>query len=315
MQALVYVFAERGYAGVTVGLVVRRAGVSTRTFYMCFDGLEKCLIAVMDSAMEDVVALVYRELRGAGRWQDGARSALAAVLSYFDHAPELARVCIVEALAGGPDVLAHRECLIEALRSLVLERIETEVPGISPLPTEGAMSLVLGILHAHIIREKPGLFIELLGPLMGLAMAPYLGAPGVQREIKRGDELTRTILAGETRWATPAQAPDRAKEQGSALVTLHTSPSARRAQECLLFLAEHPDASNREIAAGINIAHQSQISKLLAYLLHVGLATKRSKGRGKRNQWRLTPQGQEVARVLSKPRGGLVTNSHNLLDC
>ncbi len=308
MLALVEVLAEHGFGGATVGLVVRRAGVSTRTFYRCFDGLEECLIAIMDSVLEEAGALVLRELWGTGCWQDGVRSALAAVLSYFDRELDLALVCIVETLAGGPVVLMHRERLIEAFRSLVIERIEQEMTGVSPLVLEGAMSLVLGIMHAHIVRKKPGPFIELLGPLTGLAMAPYLGAPSVQQEIKQGDERARAIRAGKSRWATPTQAPDRATEQDSGLVALFSNPITRRARECLLFLGEHPDASNREIAVGIAIAHQSQISKLLAYLFRVGLATKRSEGRGKRNEWRLTPQGQEVASALSKLRGDLVTN-------
>lgn len=311
MQALVEVFADRGFAGATVGLVVRRAGVSTRTFYRCFDGLEECLIAIMDSVLDEAGALVSRELRGTGCWQDGVRSALAAVLSYFDREPELARVCIVETLAGGQVVLAHRERLIEAFRLLVFERIEWEASGISPLAAEGAMSLVLGIMHAHIIRRKPGPFIELLGPLMGLAMAPYLGAAGVQHEIKQGDELTRAILAGESRWITSAQVTDRATERDPPLAVLVGNPSARRARECLLFLAGHPGASNREISVGIDVAHQSQISKLLAYLFQEGLAAKRSEGRGKRNAWRLTPHGQEIARALQGDDANPVTNDYN----
>ncbi len=311
MQALVEVFAERGFAGATVGLVIRRAGISTRTFYRSFNDLEECLITIMDSVLEDVSVLVSRELRGTDCWQDGVRSALASVLSYLDREPELARVCIVETLAGGHVVLAHRQHPIEAFCSLVIERIEREVSNISPLAAEGAMSLVLGIMHAHIVRGSPGLFIELLGPLMGLAMAPYLDASGTHREIKRGEELTKEILAGESRWAMPAQAPDRITKHDRALSKIIGNPSSHRARECLLFLAEHPDASNREIAMGIHITHQSQISKLLAYLAQEGLAIKRSAGKGKRNAWQPTPRGQEIARVLSSNEPKLVTNNHN----
>lgn len=300
MQALVDILAERGFAGANVGLVVRRAGVSTRTFYRCFNDLEECLIAIMDRALEDAGALVSRELRETDCWQDGVRSALAAVLSYFDREPEMARVCIVETLAGGQVVLAHRQRIIEALCSLVIERIESEVPSISPLATEGTMSLVLGIIHAHIVRGNPGLFVELLSPLIGLAMAPYLDPPSIRQEIKRGDDLTQEILAGESRWTMPAQAPDQTTKQDRALSRIFGNPSSRRARECLLFLANHPDASNREIALGIHIAHQSQVSKLLADLSQEGLAIKRSEGKGKRNAWRPTPHGREIAQALSK---------------
>ena len=301
MHALVEVLAERGFAGATIGLVVKRARVSTRTFYQCFDGLEECLIAIMDTALEKAVTLVSQELQGAGCWHDGVRSALAAMLSHFDHEPELARVCIVETLAGGPVVLAHRERLIQAFRVPVLQRIERDVPNVSPLAAEGAMSSVLGIMHAHIVTGKPGPFIQLLGPLMGLIMAPHLGARGIEREIEQGDELARAILAGDPRWSLPAQSPGQdagyGGEQAAALAATLGNPNTRRARECLLFLAEHPDSSNREVAAGIGIAHQSHISRLLAYLLQENLVTKRSEGTGKRNAWRLTARGEEIVRA------------------
>ncbi len=301
-QALVEVLAERGFAGATVGLVVTRARVSTSTFYQCFDSLEECLIAIMDSVLEQATTLASRELHRAGCWQDGVRSALAAVLSYFDREPELARVCIVETLAGGPAVLAHRERQIQVFRQPVIDRIEREVPQVSPLAAEGVMSSVLGIMHAHIVTAKPEPFIELLGPLMGLTMAPYLGARGVEREIKQGDELARAILASDSHWAPPAQTPQQDTgqngEQAPALPAILCNPSARRARECLLFLAEHPDSSNREVAVGIDIAHQSHISRLLTYLLQENLVTKRSEGTGKRNAWRLTPRGEEIVQAL-----------------
>jgi AcrR family transcriptional regulator len=297
-QALVKVLAERGFAGATVGLVVTRARVSTSTFYQCFDGLEECLIAIMDSVLEQAVTLASRELQRAGCWQDGVRSALAAVLSYFDREPELARVCIVETLAGGPVVLAHRERLTEAFRLPVLQRVEREVPNVSTLAAEGVMSSVLGIMHAHIVTAKPGPFIELLGPLMGLVMAPYLGARGVEREIEQGDELARAILAGDSSLDLPVQSPEQDTGQGAVLPAILGNQSTRRARECLLFLAEHPDSSNCEVAVGIDIAHQSHISRLLACLLQEKLVTKRSEGRGKRNAWRLTSRGEETAQAL-----------------
>jgi DNA-binding IclR family transcriptional regulator len=76
------------------------------------------------------------------------------------------------------------------------------------------------------------------------------------------------------------------------------TPSAPRARECLRFLLKHPGSSNREVAIGIDIAHQSQISRLLSLLVREGLVLKRSEGAGKRNAWLLTPRGEEIARAL-----------------
>jgi hypothetical protein len=75
-------------------------------------------------------------------------------------------------------------------------------------------------------------------------------------------------------------------------------PASRHARECLRFLASHPDASNRQIAQALGIAHKSQMSRLLAGLSAERLTVKRSEGAGKRNAWQLTAHGLEVARML-----------------
>ena len=83
-----------------------------------------------------------------------------------------------------------------------------------------------------------------------------------------------------------------------AIPALLSNPNAHRARWCLLFLGEHPQASNREIASGIGVAHASQISKLLSCLLGERLVARHSAGAGKRNAWWLTSHGEEVARAL-----------------
>jgi|HubBroStandDraft_2_1064218.scaffolds.fasta_scaffold18656_3 AcrR family transcriptional regulator len=303
LRAVVDVVAERGFAGATVTLVVRRAKVSTRTFYELFGGLDDCLIAVMDETLEQVTALASRALEEAEVWQDGLVSAFAAVLTFFDSEPALARVCMVETLAGGPAVLRHREGVVAAFRVLIVERIEREVPTIPRLIAEGALSSVMGVLHAHMVEQKPGPLIELIGPLMGMAIAPYLGVRGVEQAIKEGDELARAILSGDSRWSRLAQLTQGdtlpTEAPGATLSANLGNVSARRARECVSFLAAHPGSSNREVAAGIGLVHQSQISKLLVHIAQVGLASKHSEGKGKRNAWRLTPHGEEIARAIA----------------
>ena len=88
-----------------------------------------------------------------------------------------------------------------------------------------------------------------------------------------------------------------------AIPALLSNPSAHRAPQCVLFLAEHPQASNREIASGVGVAHASQISKLLSCLLGEWLVARHSAGAGKRNAWWLTAHGGEVARALRAGSG------------
>jgi len=97
---------------------------------------------------------------------------------------------------------------------------------------------------------------------------------------------------------------ERGEDRVAALPALLSNPSARRGRECLLFIAVQGgrglNPSNREIAAGIGVTHQPQISRLLSQLAAEGLVSKRSYGAGKRNAWRLEPRGEQVLRMLSE---------------
>jgi AcrR family transcriptional regulator len=293
MRAMVEVAAERGYAGTTVGLLVARAGVSRRTFYQCFDGREACVLALLDLGLERIGDLVGSAFAREDTWQDGMRSALASVLGFLDSEPLLARMWLVESLAASWRVLERRERNLAALRQQVLSSWPAEHRWTLPaLAAEGAMASVLGIVHSHILTGWPTPLIELLGPLMGVVAAHYLPSRAVAAEIQRGEQLAREIRAsnGRTIWARVA------------IPAVLSNPNAHRARRCVLFLGEHPQASNRQIASGIGVAHASQISKLLSCLLSEQLVARHSAGAGRRNAWWLTSRGEEVSRALRAGR-------------
>jgi hypothetical protein len=75
-------------------------------------------------------------------------------------------------------------------------------------------------------------------------------------------------------------------------------PRAHRARKCLLYLAEHPGASNRRIATAIGITRHDQISTLLSRLARGGLVVNQGRRPGLANAWSLSIDGQRVARAL-----------------
>jgi AcrR family transcriptional regulator len=301
LRAMAEVVAERGYAGASVQIVIARAGVSRRTFYRCFQSLEACFLALVDMGLECAVDLVSQAFAGEETWQDGVRAALASLLVFLDSDALLAQVWFVESLGAGAWALERRERNLAVLRTLVVSSWPVaEARGSAPLAAEGAMGSVLAVIHTHIITGKPGSLIGLLGPLMGLVTAHYLPPHEVAREIERGEDLARKIMATE-----PSVAPPRV-----AIPALLCNPTAHRVRQCMLFLVDHQDASNREIAAGIGVVHQSQISKLLSCLLGEQLVTRHSAGIGKRNSWRLTAHGEDVVKALTADAAGQVVTEH-----
>lgn len=299
LDAVVTVVAERGVAEASVAAVIARAHVSRRLFYSCYTGLDDALVAVMERTLERVGVLASQAFEGAELWLDGMRAALADVLTFFDEQPELARVCLVEALGGGPAVLAHRERVVAAFRALVVARIESEVPRVSPIAEESAMASVMGVIHTRLIASEPEPLIALLGPLMGAIVAPTLGAQRIAvEEVRRGDELARSLLAAR-RACSPASATS-CSEVPAAL----RDPRACRARMCLRYIAEqarggvHP--SNREVGEGIGATHRGQVSALLAMLSGLGLLEKTQGRVGRPNAWGVTTRGALVACTLEQ---------------
>jgi AcrR family transcriptional regulator len=295
LDAMVQVAGERGFAHTSVGLVVARARVSRRTFYELFDGLEDCFMAVMDRATERAAAVVSRAFADQTDWRDGLRAALAAVLMLFEAEPLQTRVSQLEVLAAGSRALEHRERKFTELRNLILGRW-TQEPDSQALVVraEGVLASVMGLIQSRLIAGDERPLLELLGPLMGLVVAPFVDAKTRAREIERGEALARELLAERAISSTRRpDAPDELFPEGEIPAFL-LNPRATRARLCVRYLATHSGSSNRQVAAGIGVADQGQISRLLGSLERGLLAAKKSHGPGRPNVWQLTPYGEEV---------------------
>jgi AcrR family transcriptional regulator len=317
VAAMVRTIAEHGYEGASVRAVCRSAGVSLRTFYECFESFEECFLAVLDRGMEVMAGVMLGAFAGQEDWLDALLEAEAAVLSFLDGEPQLARVLLVDALGAGLWALERRQDNVTVLRDMIVERFkDTPVGGdFPPLAANGVMASLLGIMHEHLLHRGPEPLISLLGPLMGVIVTPYLDAEGVAREVRRGEELAEKIQAeaharrrveGELSQDEHSD-PGHRGGQADALVqipALLCDARAARVRLCVWFLAEQGERglspSNREIAAGIGIASKGQISRLLTRLCEAGILSKHAHGAGLPNAWQLTPYGQELALVLER---------------
>ncbi|HEV3319542.1 MAG TPA: replication-relaxation family protein [Solirubrobacteraceae bacterium] len=321
VAAMVGVVYERGYAGASVSSVSARAKVSRHTFYELFDGLDDCFLAVLERGYRQVRGLISQAFEREDSWPDGVRGALAALLAFFDSEPVLAHVLLVEAAAAGSWARSRRERHLAALTSLIEDRWGAPADGHPhPLVPAGVMASLLGVLHTHLVtgREQP--LVTLLGSLMGLVTAPYLDQRDVTREIDRAEILARELLARDTREHSHVH-PTTTIITTTAIEipNLLLDPRAHRARGSLHHLAEHPGASNRQIAKAVGIARDDQISTILARLARIGLLVKSSPRPGGPNAWSLTPHGLQVATALqdnppARQPGRTATDAHHPPD-
>src|SRR4051794_16599822 len=108
LAATVDVVAELGYPETRVVDIIKRAGVSRKTFYELFDDKEQCFLDAFDIAAGALQKVTNDGFEAApdDPWVDRIRLGLANFLQIIADRPTAAKVCIVEVLAAGPKALA-----------------------------------------------------------------------------------------------------------------------------------------------------------------------------------------------------------------
>jgi AcrR family transcriptional regulator len=291
VSAMVEVASELGFGGASVGRVVARAGVSRRTFYELFDGREDCFLAAFDWGVAQAGAQMTEAYAREPSWRDGVRAALASLLVFLDSEPQLARVCVVEALGAGTLVLERRAAVMRQLAGALRSGAPRARGGACEprmLTAEAILGGAFSVIHTRLsLGQKDRPLTDLLGQLMALIALPYLGARAA------GEELARPA----PEFPAPLRvAPDRGTN-GRILERLDMRLTYRTVR-CLLFVAEHPGASNRAVALGAGISDEGQASRLLMRLSGLDLLVRTCPGPGKPNSWRLTAHGERVLDAL-----------------
>lgn len=301
LAAAVAALDELGCAGATVAQITERARMSRTTFYEQFANADECVVAVLDELVERIARELRRlDLRDL-QWRVRIRHCLWVILSCLEREPVLARVCVVRASQGGPQVLERREQIIARLVAAVDEgRGEGRRDAFLTLLTaEGVVGAAVRIIDTRLRAEDGEPLTGLLAELTAMIVLPYLGAAAAKRErLRPAPGRLRMLPVGE---------PDRTLQAGelnASLKGLQMRLTFRTAR-ALEGVAANPGASNRVVAARAGIADQGQASKLLARLERLGLIVNGAVTASKwqHNSWTLTPLGQQIAHSLGVPAG------------
>jgi AcrR family transcriptional regulator len=301
LHSAVAVISEVGYREMSVTRVTGRARMSRRTFYDLFEDREDCFLAVFDEAVARVSEPVVSAYEGQTGWREQLRAGLGALLELLDEDQGIASLLILDALGAGPRVLERRAELLARLGAALHEgglqvHKGRELPA---LTGEGVCGAVFGVVHSRLLIEQGRSMVELLGPLMGMIVLPYLGPAAARKEIERPSP--KRAVGGGARVASGA----RRNRSGDPLAGLPMRVTYRTLR-VLSAIAAEPSASNRLIAHQAEVADQGQISKLLTRLERLGLIHNAAgQGRqptGEPNAWALTPRGIEVQQAL-QPAG------------
>jgi AcrR family transcriptional regulator/DNA-binding MarR family transcriptional regulator len=288
LGAMVDLTRERGAERVTVAHVVARAGVSRRTFYEIFSDREACLLAALDESIDRIATVVVPAYQHERGWLTRIRAGLTAMLMFFDEQPGMAALCVVDALAAGPEALERRARVLETLVGVVDRgrREASSTQGLNRVTAEGVVGAVLGVLHARLREGGAGSDVKpllpLRGQLMSMIVLPYLGPKAA---------------AAELELRPPRSLPgSRARQDPLKGLDLRLT---YRTMRVLSAVADRPGLNNRRVGREAGVVDQGQISKLLARLEAAGLLVNTGDtGRGEAKSWRLTERGHELEQAI-----------------
>lgn len=181
MDAATELIAEHGYHGTRIADIVRQAGVAQRTLYEHFDGKENLFLAIFDTTIQEAIRRVENAYAGAGdAWTDRIEAGIGAFLSYIAEEPDLARVCLIEALSATPGTAKHYDDSMQLCVQLARRTLPTDA-SLPDTMEETLAGSVIWIVYQRVRRREAEQVEGLLKELSDFVLAPYIGAGVIDR--------------------------------------------------------------------------------------------------------------------------------------
>jgi AcrR family transcriptional regulator len=187
LMATIDATAAQGYAKMSVEDVVRGAGVSRRTFYELFANKHEAFLAAFDAAAGALLHTVQAAADAETTFEGKVIAGFRAFVETLAATPGPARVCIVEALAAGPDAIERRTQVMAAFSRLIDDNAPM-VAGSHQLPALTAETIVGGVYETIFRRIAAGRVEELpalLPDLIESARLPYVGPRAAAAHARR----------------------------------------------------------------------------------------------------------------------------------
>ena len=176
-----------GAPAADVDSICARAHLPRSSFRAGFHDREDCLLAVFDALAEVVLARARDAFLSGTQWVDGTRRATHVLLALVEAHPLLARFMLIEPCRSEPQLIPRLAWLELSLTEALIGARPTPC---SPAPgaygPRASVGAAFAVLHTRLAEEPVPPLAELVPPLMGMLVLPYLGTEGSRRELTRG---------------------------------------------------------------------------------------------------------------------------------
>lgn len=186
--------AEHGYQDASVADVIKRAGVSRKTFYTQFQDKEDCFVVAYDEHVRRLQKIVGDAFDAQDEWVPALRAGLTALLNALAYDPALARFCFVDVLAAGPKAAQRRNEAMRTLEGILELGADRRGSGgdgdsVPVAPRALGMSMVGGlgeVLYQEIVAGRAERLPGQVPELMYTLVLPFEGREAAERELERG---------------------------------------------------------------------------------------------------------------------------------
>jgi AcrR family transcriptional regulator len=174
-RAVAAVVAEGGYAAMSTDEIAARAAISLSTFYEHFADKRDAVLGALEMSGAQIMALAVPAARRAGDWQEGVRALYEAICAYFVAEPAMAELALVGVYGAGPQALARRDRVIDALAEMLAPGFE-ENPEAPPVSAEAAGAAVYALMREQVRREGPQSLASVVPLATYITLVPFVGA-------------------------------------------------------------------------------------------------------------------------------------------
>jgi AcrR family transcriptional regulator len=170
--------AKRGFAGVTVELIIKRARVSFKTFYKHYSNKEEAFAELFDRALGAIVTAVTEGLAEEPLpWPEQVALAIRIYFEGVVAEPLIARACIVEGPTAGPEILRRYERVSKAFVPILRQgrRFNPEAAALPDSLEDTLAGAVLWSAYQRLSFGETDRITELIPENVELVLRPYVG--------------------------------------------------------------------------------------------------------------------------------------------
>ena len=177
LRAFEALLAEGNLGEMTMGQVAKRAGMSVRTLYANFAGREELMLAAVDSAAAQAVAVMLPAYRRHPSPPEGVRAAFSALYGMLASRPNLAHLLLVGVREGGGPALERRSEALRPIEPLLSVGVPAHRRPVSvQVASEALLGAVLGLAARRLNGSGSGGLPGLVAISSYMVIAPVLGA-------------------------------------------------------------------------------------------------------------------------------------------